>query len=112
MNASSPAKMFEPAILKWAREKQGMTAGVVAAKLAQSWKHITVDTLQHWEGGSEDPTPLQVKRLAEIYRRPLAVFLLAHHPEENPLPPDRRTLWHAGNGALSPDALLVIRRAR
>ena len=104
--------MFEPAVLKWAREKRGMPAPLVAAKLAESWKHITLDTLQNWESGSEEPTPSQVKKLAEIYRRPLAVFFLAHHPEENPLPPDRRTMWRGANKALSSDALLVIRRAR
>lgn len=104
--------MFEPAVLKWARESRGMRAELVAEKLAESWKHITLDTLQNWESGSEEPTPSQVKKLAEIYRRPLAVFFLARHPEENPLPPDRRTLQLGGNKAFSPDALLIIRRAR
>lgn len=107
-----PAFMFEPSILAWARDKRGLSVDIVAAKLAESWQEITSDIVEAWEAGHQRPTPAQVKKLAEIYKRPTAVFLLSHHPEENPLPPDRRTLGSTETQVFSPDALLVIRRAR
>lgn len=106
------APIFEPSILVWAREKRGMSIDVVAAKLSESFKDISTDLITAWEKGVSHPHPTHVKKLAEIYKRPTAVFLLTSHPEENPLPPDRRTFWKNKNGIFSPEALLAIRRAR
>jgi Zn-dependent peptidase ImmA (M78 family) len=106
------APRFEPSVLVWAREKRGISIEIVASKLSESFKDISVSLVAAWEKGVDYPHPSHVKKLAEIYKRPTAVFLLPHPPEENPLPPDRRTFWKKGNEAFSPETLLVIRRAR
>jgi Zn-dependent peptidase ImmA (M78 family) len=106
------APRFEPSVLVWAREKRGISIEIVASKLSESFKDISVNLVAAWEKGTDYPHPSHVKKLAEIYKRPTAVFLLPHPPEENPLPPDRRTFWKKTNEPFSPEALLVIRRAR
>ena len=104
---------FESSILKWAREKRfGLGLEVIAPKLASSGVGMTVELVNSWESGTAQPTFPQVKKLAEIYKRPLAVFFLDSPPEETSNPPDLRTIGSKDHRVLSPDALLVIRKAR
>jgi len=104
---------FEPLVLKWAREKRfGSRFDILEANWADSWKEATPDLIKEWESGTTQPTFAQVKKLAEIYKRPLAVFLLDSPPDEKRNPPDLRTIGSTDNVSLSPDALLVIRKAR
>lgn len=103
---------FEPSVLKWAREKGEMSIEILAAKLGTHLKNITPELIRNWENGTDTPTPPQIKQLAEIYKRPIAVFLLASPPEENELPPDRRTIGSKGARPFSSETLLVIRKAR
>lgn len=112
MNPPASEYMFAPTVLRWAREKAGMVPQHVAERLAVSLTHISATVIESWESGDVRPTPAHIKKLAELYKRPLAVFLLAHPPKENPLPPDRRTLPSGRHDPLSPAALLVIRGAR
>jgi Zn-dependent peptidase ImmA (M78 family) len=112
MPPSSGDRLFEPAILAWAREKAGISVDVLSERLAAHWKEITPAVVAGWELGVGAPTPVQVKWLAEVYKRPLAVFLLAAPPEERALPPDRRTIGSRRPEPFSPPALLAIRRAR
>ncbi len=112
MNLPDSGYIFEPAVLRWARERAGMAPQHVAERLAGALAHITAPLIESWESGAARPTPTHIKKLAELYKRPTAVFLLAHPPGENPLPPDRRTLPSRQHRGLSPAALLVIRRAR
>lgn len=112
MNPPDSGYTFEPAVLRWARERAGMAPQHVAERLAGALAHVTAPLVESWESGAARPTPTHIKKLAELYKRPLAVFLLAHPPEENPLPPDRRTFASGRYAPLSPATLLVIRRAR
>lgn len=107
----SSEKIFEPSVLRWARERAGIPIDHLAVKLAKFWKEITPDVVAGWENGGLQPRPVQVKKLAEIYKRPTAVFLLAYPPEESVLPPDRRTLGLKSK-QFSEEALLVVRKAR
>lgn len=105
--------VFEPTILRWAREKRfGPQIDIAAAKLAESSVGISLELIRSWENGYAQPTFSQVKKLAEFYRRPLAVFFLDGPPEESSNPPDLRTIGSKDNEFLSPEALLVIRKAR
>jgi Zn-dependent peptidase ImmA (M78 family)/DNA-binding transcriptional regulator YiaG len=103
---------FEPSVLQWAREKSEMSIEVLAAKLGAHLRNITPELIQKWENGTETPTTAQIKKLSEIYKRPLAVFFLASPPEEKALPPDRRTIGSRAAHAFSTETLLVIRKAR
>jgi len=104
--------VFEPKVLQWAREKAEFSTEILRLKLNNFWKNITVNTIVSWENGTLIPTPTQVRKLAEIYKRPVAVFLLANPPEENILPPDRRTLGSKKTKNLSQETLFIIRKAR
>jgi Zn-dependent peptidase ImmA (M78 family) len=103
---------FEPSVLKWAREKLNMSVEILATRLAEHWKDITPELITSWEKGIDKPHPTHIRKLAEIYKRPVAVFLLAHPPEENDLPPDRRTIGSREGPIFAPETILVIRKAR
>lgn len=114
MPPAPPRYGFEPSVLRWAREKLGMEPAHVAEKLGKHFKGITPGLIASWEleHGAVEPTPAHIKKLAEIYKRPVAVFLLAYPPDENPPPPDRRTLGLRRREPFSAATLLMIRRAR
>src|SRR2546426_1181135 len=112
MNAAPPRHLFEPATLRWARERAGMSQDVLATKLQSFWKDITPSLIDNWENGAEQPTPSQVRRLAEIYKRPIAVFLLSRPRDDNPIPPDRRSIGSRTVKAFSAATLIMIRRVR
>lgn len=75
MPRSIPA-LVKPALLIWARERAGLSIEVASAKA-----DIGVDRLRQWESGVENPSISQLRKLGEIYRRPLAVFFLAEPPK-------------------------------
>ncbi|MFA5029623.1 MAG: XRE family transcriptional regulator [Patescibacteria group bacterium] len=105
--------IFEPKILKWAREISfGANLENLTTQLRKSWKEVSVDTIKRWESGETQPTFRDIKKLAEIYKRPLAVFFLAHSPEEKISLPDFRTIGSKDNFDISPKGLLAIRKAR
>lgn len=105
-------RLFEPAVLRWARKQLSFTEEALASKLEAFWKDMTPELVRDWETGADAPTPTQVRKLAEFYKIPTAVFLLAVPPDEKSLPPDRRTIGSRLRGAFSPAAMLAIRRAR
>jgi Zn-dependent peptidase ImmA (M78 family)/DNA-binding XRE family transcriptional regulator len=98
---------IEPSILIWARESIGMTKEKVARLFNLSENIVT-----KWESGQKKPTIVQIKKLAKIYKRPLAAFFLPEPPHEPPLPDDFRTLPERKRKPLSSNTLLAIRRAR
>ena len=104
---------FEPSVLKWARETRfGPKIERLTDERVESWKEISSTLVIEWESGGSEPSFSQVKRLAEIYKRPLAVFFLESPPEEKRNPPDLRTIRSHDNKNLSPEALLIVRKTR
>ena len=94
-------------LLVWAREGMGLDYENVANKLK-----IQPETIQLWEGGTEKPTLAQLRRLADIYKRPLAVFYLPERPKDfQPLKDFRRPRKGTDSHRLSPDLLLAVRKA-
>jgi Zn-dependent peptidase ImmA (M78 family)/DNA-binding XRE family transcriptional regulator len=97
----------EPKILKWARETSGLSTEIVAKKMK-----LDIETVHKWENGEKKPTLVQLKRLSNIYKRPLAVFFLSECPKELPLPKDYRSLPKIQPKPFSQKTLLAIRQAR
>jgi len=96
-----------PDLLVWARESIGLDHDNVADKLK-----IQSETIQMWEGGTEKPTLAQLRRLADIYNRPLAVFYLPERPKDfQPLKDFRRARKGTHSHRLSSDLLLAVRKA-
>jgi len=106
-----PAKSFEadvkPKVLQWARE----TIGLSPIEAAKKFK-VAEDTLNKWESGQKKPTIIQLKKLATVYKRPLAAFFLPEPPKEPSLPKDYRTLPQNEKKPFSPKTRVAIRRAR
>ena len=68
-----------PAVLKWARESAGLTPELAARKAT-----LAVERLSAWEAGKLRPTFAQLRKLSEVYKRPLAAFYLATPPQAFP----------------------------
>ena len=70
-------------LLRWARERAGMTVGELSAKFPK---------LDQWEQGVAKPTLKQVEDYAKATQTPFGYMFLAKPPSE-PLPiPDFRTM--------------------
>ncbi|WP_437833650.1 ImmA/IrrE family metallo-endopeptidase [Sorangium sp. So ce1153] len=73
----SPDALVDPELLIWARTSIHYTIDVAAKRMG-----LPPDRLAKWEAGHERPTIAQLRRLAEIYKRPLAVFFLPSPPKD------------------------------
>jgi len=69
--------LVKPEMLVWAREGARLDIET-AAKKAQ----VTPERMRLWESGEARPTINQLRRLANAYKRPIAVFYLPEPPTE------------------------------
>lgn len=97
----------EPEILRWTRESIGLSPEVIAKRLG-----LSVDLINKLESGEKKPTLKLLERLANIYKRPLAVFFLPLPHKELPIPTDFRCFPTEEKFPLSSKTRLVIRRVR
>ncbi|HEY4580398.1 MAG TPA: helix-turn-helix transcriptional regulator, partial [Candidatus Acidoferrales bacterium] len=65
-----------PSVLAWARQTAGMSFDVAAGKAK-----VKVEQLSSWEAGTGKPSIPQLRKLAAVYRRPLAAFYLPEPPK-------------------------------
>lgn len=108
---TSPEFPVTSQVLRWAREKSGFSIEEVAAKLA-SVGGITAETVGSWEEGYASPRLTALRKLAQLYKRPMAVFFLDEPPPE-PVPPKNFRVLPSGEPKpLSPQTLLAVRTAR
>jgi Zn-dependent peptidase ImmA (M78 family) len=98
-----------PAVLTWARVSAGYDLDDAASKL-----DIDEERLAAWENGDDDERPSipQLRRMAELYKRPLAVLYLPEPPMAFQPMRDFRRLPDLGARRYSPDLTLEIRRAQ
>lgn len=84
-----------PSVLVWARKTAGLTLEAAARKAG-----VKVEQLASWEQGATRPSIPQLRKLASVYRRPLAALYL-------PEPPKRFQVMHdfrrGAHGVLSPE---------
>ncbi|MFC3832127.1 MULTISPECIES: XRE family transcriptional regulator [Deinococcus] len=66
-----------PDVLIWARERSRLDVEAVAHLL-----RVDANLVEQWENGSSRPTVPQARKLAEIYKRPVAVFFLSSPPKD------------------------------
>lgn len=69
--------LVEPQLLSWARRTSGLDIGT-SAKKAQ----VQPEELNRWEKGEGRPSIPQLRRLARVYKRPIAVFYLPEPPAD------------------------------
>ena len=68
---------INPDILKWARERSGYTVEAIATALKKD-----VSIVNDWESGERALTYVQLEKLADKYKRPIAIFFFPEPPEE------------------------------
>jgi Zn-dependent peptidase ImmA (M78 family) len=100
--------LITPALLTWARETAGFSIAEAAGKL-----DIDAEKLTAWESPVEEASPSipQLRKLAALFKRPLAVFYLPEPPIKFQVMRDLRRLPGTGPRHLSPALQLEIRAA-
>lgn len=108
MSRSSPEIIIAPDVFRWLCGSSGFTLSDISKRIGVSERIV-----KSWCGGLQKPKiPLtKVEQLSEMFRRPLAAFLLSQPPEEPALPKDFRRHSDSDTG-YSKELLLVIRKAR
>lgn len=105
------AKRFKatinPALLTWART----TAGYDLTEAADKAK-LDAEVLASWESGEDQPSIAQLRKLAGLYKRPLAVLYLPQPPADFQAMHDFRRLPDMGPRRFSPGLVLEVRRAQ
>lgn len=97
--------LVRPDLLVWARESAGFTLAE-AAKKAQ----VKAESLVLWESGLTHPSIPQLRKLANVYKRPLAVFYLPEPPRGFAAMRDFRRLPGEVAGRQSPELRRAIRQ--
>ena len=95
-----------PDLLVWARESAGFTHEQAAHRLG-----IEPENLLEWEMGEARPTISKMRKIAGLYRRPLALFYLPERPRDFQPMHDFRKLPEAGRGRYSPELRYEMRLA-
>ena len=94
-------------MLVWARESADYSLEDAAKKLK-----LKIDVLASWEGGEDAPSIPRLRKLSELYKRPLAAFYLAARPTDFQVVRDFRKRQDAGPHLGDPRLTLEIRRAQ
>jgi Zn-dependent peptidase ImmA (M78 family) len=102
----TPEALIKPELLVWARQSAGFSLEAAAGKL-----RMPEDRLRSWEVGAARPTVAQLRKAANLYKRPLAIFYLPEPPVDFQPLRDYRRVPDAQLGQLSPKLLAAIRRA-
>ena len=97
----------KPEILVWARTSAGFTLEAAAKSMK-----VGLETITLWEQGDERPSVPQLRGLAALYRRPLAVFYLQEVPLRFQVLSDLRRGTPGKERAFSPALTQEIRTAQ
>lgn len=96
-------------LLTWARTSAGYSVAEAAQKIGG--KGFDPQRLEAWESGKTQPTVIQIRKIARIYKRPLATFFLSEFPRDFTIPHDFRRLPGEGRQTVSPALRLQVRSA-
>ncbi len=99
--------LVKPELLKWARESAGISSPDHAAELLG----IDSVTLEEWESGHDLPSIFDLRKMGEVYKRPIAVFFLPEPPMRFDAQREFRRLPGTLPGTASPGLLLALRWA-
>lgn len=101
-----PRATIKPDLLVWARETAGFDLSTAAEKLG-----VDEEKLVAWELGEDQPSIPQLRKAAELYKRPLAVLYLPEPPVTFRPMHDFRRLPDLGLRRFTPELTLEIRMA-
>ena len=97
---------INPTIIQWARERSGYTLQEVAKSLNRD-----VATISNWESGAAAPTYVQLEKLADKYKRPVAMFFFPEPPHETDFV-GQLALRSSEIEQLDPGIRILLRQAR
>jgi Zn-dependent peptidase ImmA (M78 family)/transcriptional regulator with XRE-family HTH domain len=103
MSTSIPS-LAEPDMLKWFRKCAGYTAAEASKKLGRKEEEVVA-----WENGEGSPSFAQLRKLADIYKRPVAAFYLTERPRDFSVMHDFRRLPASQDAAFTPELRFLIR---
>lgn len=92
-----------PSLISWSRKSSGVSVEHAAKRVK-----LTQDAYLQIEAGEEHLTLSQLRLLAVLYKRPVAVFFLPQPPQDTKRPKDFR----GHKGQLSTKTIVSIRRSR
>lgn len=97
--------LVEPELLKWARESIGYEIDEAAKKIG-----VKPERVLGWESKESRPSIAQLRKIADVYKRPLAIFYLPSPPEEFQPMKDFRHFPGAKKIPSSPNFLYLLRK--
>jgi Zn-dependent peptidase ImmA (M78 family) len=89
-----PEAGVNAAMLRWARERAGLSLGELRERIKQAWSGKMAD----WEAGRGGPTFEQARTLSSLLRAPLGYLFLDAPPAEDDVLPDLRTVGNERKG--------------
>ena len=104
--AQEPA-LVTPSMLEWARTSMNFDLDTAATKA-----QVKRERLEEWEQAVGHPSIPQARRLATVYRRPLAALFLPAPPRDFMIPHDFRRLPDTPAASPSPRLVEAIRLAQ
>jgi Zn-dependent peptidase ImmA (M78 family)/DNA-binding XRE family transcriptional regulator len=96
--------LVKPELLRWGRETAGLSLEAAAKKIG-----VKPERLTSWESGDTRPSIPQLRKMAEVYKRPLAIFYLPAPPPPIERIRDFRRLPGSGLTEHSPELRFEIR---
>ncbi len=103
---SSIKVRVNPRLLAWARTSAGFSIPEAAGKIG-----VKDEKIYAWESGEDKPTVAQLRKAAQVYKRPLSIFFLSEIPRDFTIPHDFRRLPGEVAYVYSPGLRLELRQA-
>jgi len=104
--SAAPQVPVSTDVLKWARAQRGLTTESAAKKLG-----IKTERLEAIEAGSQNPSLPQLRKMCDVYKRPLIVLLMDEVPTTFQPLMDYRSLSTEDMNKYSPELLDEVNRA-
>jgi Zn-dependent peptidase ImmA (M78 family)/transcriptional regulator with XRE-family HTH domain len=98
--------LIEPALLEWARTCVNMSLEQAASRVS-----IKPEKLASWEDGISQPSIPQLRKLANVYRVPIATFYMGKPPYRYTIMRDFRRAAESGVVSFSTELILEVQNA-
>ncbi len=98
--------LVEPGLLKWARRCLNMSLEEAASRIP-----VQPRRLESWECGTSQPSIPQLRKLAAIYKMPIATFYMEQPPRGYTVMRDFRLVAETGEVPFSRELILEVQNA-